>query len=122
ESTTNCPTNPKENDKREKKENPYTSNKANENRTSDNLIPPRRSLDKENKNKENMKPNFRNNKEGANKRRQTQEDSVHSMLLQILSRLDKLEDQSSLFQTTFARRNKESEKEGESESPGEEVG
>ncbi|CAG8770938.1 12150_t:CDS:1, partial [Dentiscutata erythropus] len=61
------------------------------------------SIVKENRNKENIKPNFRNDKEGANKKQQTHEDSVHSMLLQILGRLDKLEDQSSLFQTTLTR-------------------
>ncbi|CAG8700333.1 14308_t:CDS:1, partial [Dentiscutata erythropus] len=68
ESTTNCPTIPKENSIGERKKNPYISNKANENRTSDNLIPLGHLLNKENKNKKNMKPNFRKNKEGANKR------------------------------------------------------
>ncbi|CAG8790108.1 8265_t:CDS:1, partial [Dentiscutata erythropus] len=99
ESATNSPTNSKESSIGERKENPYISNKANKNKTIDNSSLPRYPLDKENKNKEYMKPNSRNNREGANKKQQTYKDSVHSMLLQILGRLNKLEDQSSSFQT-----------------------
>ncbi|CAG8729856.1 20704_t:CDS:2, partial [Dentiscutata erythropus] len=79
-STTNCPTNQNESSIKERKENSYTSNKTNENKTSSNLVSPR----------------------CLSEKKQKQRD----MLLQILGRLDKLEDQSSLSQTISARKKK----------------
>ncbi|CAG8745440.1 10987_t:CDS:1, partial [Dentiscutata heterogama] len=55
------------------------------------LDPPASLLNKRNKNKKNIKPNYRNYSEGALKSQPTHEDTVQSMLLQIIGRLDKLE-------------------------------
>ncbi|CAG8726965.1 689_t:CDS:2, partial [Dentiscutata erythropus] len=60
---TTCPTNQKESNIVERKVNLYISTKANENKTSGNSVPPRRPVDKENRNKESIKSDFRNNKE-----------------------------------------------------------
>ncbi|CAG8805478.1 6628_t:CDS:1, partial [Dentiscutata erythropus] len=48
---------------------------ANENKTSGNSVPPRRLVGKENRNKESIKSDFRNDKKDADRKQQTYKDS-----------------------------------------------
>ncbi|CAG8545129.1 2496_t:CDS:2 [Dentiscutata heterogama] len=76
----------------ERKENSYTQKRDSKIKATNKLDPPASLLNKRNKNKENIKPNYKIYSEGALKSQPTQEDTVQSMLLQIIGRLDKLED------------------------------
>ncbi|CAG8818378.1 14494_t:CDS:1, partial [Dentiscutata erythropus] len=67
------------------------------------LDPPALLLNKRNKNKKNIKLNYRNYNEGVLKNQPTHEDTVQSMLQQIIGRQDKLEGQDSLSHIIFAR-------------------
>ncbi|CAG8676565.1 11075_t:CDS:1, partial [Dentiscutata heterogama] len=87
----------------ERKENSYTWNRDSKIKATNKLDPPASLLNKRNKNKENIKPNYRNYSKRALKSQPTQEDLVQSILLQIIGRLDKLEGQDSSFYRIFAR-------------------
>ncbi|CAG8816735.1 6303_t:CDS:1, partial [Dentiscutata erythropus] len=89
----------------ERKENSYTRNGDSKIKATNKLDSPASFLNKRNKNKENIKPNYRNYNEGASKNQSTHEDTVQFMLLQIIGRLDKLEGQDSLSHIIPARDN-----------------
>ncbi|CAG8790391.1 15166_t:CDS:1, partial [Dentiscutata erythropus] len=58
----------------ERKENSYTRNGDSKIKATNKLDPPASLLNKRNKNKENMKPNYKNYNEGASKNQPTHED------------------------------------------------